>query len=59
MAIEEMQEKLNVIKDLARKHSKWLLRYTNVHVHRHEELMSIIFAAKTHREKSKKGKNPK
>ena len=59
VAMEELQDKLNVIKDLAREHSRWLLRYTNVHVQRHEELILIIVSVKAYREKAKKGKKEK
>lgn len=59
VATTEIQDWLSVVKYLAREHSKWLLRYTNVHVHRHEELIPIIVVAKAYREKSKKGKNAK
>ena len=59
MAMEEIKDQLSAIKDLAREHSKWLLRYTNVHVHRHEELIPIIITAKAYRTKSEKGKKVK
>ena len=59
MAMEELQDQLGVVKDLAREHFKWLLRYTNVHVHKHEELIPIIVAAKAYREKAEKGKKAK
>ena len=59
MAKEELPNQLNVIKELAREHSKWLLRYTNVHVSRHEELILIMVAAKAYRAKTEKGKKLK
>lgn len=59
VAKEEMQEQLNAIKDLAREHSKWLLRYTNVHVHRHEKFIPIIVASKVYKAKLEKGKKAK
>ena len=59
MAMEELQDHLGTIKDLAQEHSKWLLRYTNVHIHRHEELIPIIVAAMAYRTKTKKGKKVK
>ena len=59
MAMEEIQDRLSVVKDLAREHSKCLLRYTNVHVHRNEELIPIIIATKAYRTKSEKGKKAK
>ena len=59
MVMEELQDWLDTVKDLAREHSKWLLRYTNVHVHKHEELIPIIVAAKAYREKAEKGKKAK
>lgn len=59
VAMEEIQDHLNVVKDLARENSKWLLRYTNVHVHRNEELIPIIFITKAYRGKSEKRKKVK
>lgn len=59
MAMEELQDRLSTVKDLTRENSKWLLRYTNVHVSRHEELIPIIFFPKAYREKAKKGKKAK
>ena len=59
MAIEELQDWLGTIKDLAWDQSKWLLRYTNVHVYKHEELIPIIVVAKVYRAKVKKGKKAK
>jgi len=57
--MEEIQDQLNVVKDLAKEHSKYLLRYTNVHVHRHEELIPIIVTAKAYSEKLEKGQKMK
>ena len=45
--------------NLTRENSKWLLRYTIVHVHRHEELIPIIVATKAYMVKSEKGKKAK
>ena len=59
MATEELLDQLNVVKQLAREHSKWLLRYTNIHMPRHEELIPIIVAAKAYRTKVEKGKKTK
>ena len=56
---EELQDRLNVFKYLARVHSKWLLRYTNVHVQRHEELILIIVSAKAYKENEEKEKKVK
>ena len=38
VAMEEIENKLNVVKELAREHSNWVLRYTNIHVPKNEEL---------------------
>ena len=57
MAKEELQEQVNAVKDMAREHSKWLIRYTNVHVSRLEELISTIVAANAHKAKLDKEKN--
>ena len=54
VAMEELQDKLNVVKELAREHSKWLLRYTNILVPKHEELIPIIVATKAYRAKAGK-----
>ena len=59
MASIELTSQLNVVKELDCEHSKWLLRFTNVHVPNHEELIPIIVAAKSYREKTKKGKKSK
>ena len=59
MAMEELQDQLNDVKELAREHSKWLLRYTNIHMPRHEELIPIIVATKVYRTKVEKGKKAK
>ena len=32
VAIEKLPNQLNAVKELARDHSKWLLRYTNIHM---------------------------
>ena len=44
------------MKELARDHSRWLLRYTNIYVPKHEELIAIVVAAKAYRIKMEKGK---
>ena len=59
MAMEELLDELNIMKELTREHSKWLLRYTKIHVPRHEELMPIIIVAKAYRKKVEKGKKVK
>ena len=53
VVVEEWPNQLNVVKELAWEHSKWLLRFTNIHVPNHEELIPIIVVAKTYREKNK------
>jgi hypothetical protein len=45
--------------NLARENSKLLLRYTNIHVPRNDELIPIIVAARAYREKVEKGKKEK
>ena len=57
VATEELPNQLNVVKELARDHSRWLLRYTNIHMPKHDELISIMVAAKAYRIKTEKGKN--
>ena len=57
--MEELLYQLNVVKELASDHSKWLLRYTNIHVPRHEELILIIVVAKEYRAKIEKGNKSK
>ena len=59
MAIEEFLNQLNSVKELAREHSKWLLRYKKIHVPKYEELIPIIVATKVHRTKEEKGKKSK
>ena len=59
VVVDELTGQLNEVKELARENSKWLLRFTNVHVPNHEELISIIFFAKEYREKIEKGKKSK
>ena len=59
VTIEEIQEWLDAIKELARKLSKWLIRYTTIHIIRYEEIILIIIAAKSYKvelEKKTKGK---
>ena len=55
VAIEELPYQLNSIKELAKDHSRWLLRYTNIHVPKHEKLIPIIVAAKAYQIKIEKG----
>lgn len=59
VAAEELTSQLDAVKELAREHSRWLLRFTNVHVPNHEELIPIIDAAKAYRAKTEKGKKSK
>ena len=59
VATEELPNQLNAVKELAREHSKWLLRYTNIHVPKHEELIPIIVATKAYKTKEVKGKKSK
>lgn len=59
VAMEELPNQLNAMKELAREHSKWLLRYTNIHVPKHKELIPIIVATKTYRVKIEKEKKSK
>ena len=59
MGAEELPNQLNVVKERYQEHSKWLLRFTNVHVPDHEELILIIVVAKAYREKIEKGKKSK
>ena len=59
MATKELPNQLNAVKELAKEHSKWLLRHTNIHVPKHEELIPMIVVAKAYRTKAKKGKKTK
>ena len=59
VAATELTSQLNSLKELAREHSRWLLRFTNVHVSSNEELIPIIVAARAHKVKMEKGKKPK
>ena len=59
VAAEELSNQLNAVKELTHEHSKWLLRFTNVHVPNHEELIPIIVATKAYRVKIEKGKKSK
>ncbi len=47
------------MEELAREHSRWLLRYTNFYVPKHEELIPIVVATKAYRKKMEKGKKEK
>ena len=59
MVMEELPNQLNDVKELARENSKWILRYTNIHVPNHEELIPIIVVDKAYRAKIEKGKKSK
>ena len=56
---KEVTSQLNEVKELTLEHSRWLLRFTNIYVPSHEELIPIIVAAKAYRAKTKKGKKSK
>ena len=55
----ELTGQLNFVKELAQEHSRWLLRFTNVHVSSNEEIIPIIVAARAYRAKIEKGKKLK
>ena len=55
----ELTGQLNFVKELAREHSRWLLRFKNVHMSSNEEIIPIIVAARAYRAKIKKGKKSK
>ena len=59
MAIEELLNQLNAMKELAREHLRWHLRFTNINVPNHKELIPIIVVTKEYRVQTKKGKNSK
>ena len=59
VAAEEVTSQLNEVKELALEHSRWLLRFTNVHVPNHEELIPIIVTAKAYSTRNEKGKKSK
>lgn len=59
MVAEELTGQVNSVKELAQEHSRWLLRFTNVHVSSNEELIPIIVAARAYKKKIEKGKNSK
>ena len=59
MAMEEFPNQLNNVKELSREHSKWVLRFTSVHLPSHEELVPIIVIAKAYRVKYGEGKKSK
>ena len=59
VATKEVTSQLNEVKELTLEHSRWLLRFTNVHVPNHEELIPIIVATKAYRAKTEKGKKSK
>ena len=59
MTMGELPKQLNVVRELAKEHSKCLLRYTNVYVPKYEELIPIVVARKAHRASMEKGKKVK
>ena len=59
VAAEEAANQQNEAKELTQEHARWLLRFTNVHVPSHNELIPIIAAAKAYRAKTEKGKKPR
>ena len=59
VAAEEVTSQQNEAKELTLEHSRWLLRFTNVHVPSHDELIPIMAAAKAYRTKTEKGKKSK
>lgn len=59
VAATELIGQLNSVKELAQEHSRWLSRFTNVHVSSNEELIPIIVAGRAYREKIEKGKKSK
>lgn len=54
--MKETLERVRATKDMAREHVKWLIRHSHVQVPRYEELVPILVAAASHREKLDKGK---
>ena len=56
---EEVTSQQSEAKELTLEHSRWLLRFTNVHVPSHDELIPIMAAAKAYRTKTEKGKKSK
>ena len=59
MAAEEAANQKNQAKELTQEHARWLLRFTNVHVPNHNDLIPIIAAAKAYKAKTEKGKKSK
>ena len=59
VAMGELPKQLNLVRELSKEHSKCLLRYKNVYVPKHEELIPIFLAAKAHQENMEKGKKMK
>ena len=55
----ELTSQLNSVKELAQENSRWLLRFTNVHLSSNEELIPIIVAARAYKAKIEKGKKSK
>ena len=56
---EEVAGQQNEAKELTLEHARWLLRFTNVHIPSHEELIPIMAATKAYRAKIEKGKKSK
>ena len=52
VAAKEVTSQQNKAKELTLEHSRWLLRFTNVHVPNHDELIPIMAAAKAYRTKT-------
>ena len=52
VAAEEVTSQQSKAKELTLEHSRWLLRFTNVHVPSHDELIPIMAAAKSYRAKT-------
>ena len=59
MATTKLPKQLPTIRELVKEHSKCLLRYTNVYVPKHEELVPIMVTARAHRADLEKGKKTK
>ena len=59
MAAEEAANQQNHAKEMTQEHARWLLRFTDVHVPSHNDLIPIIAAAKAYKAKIEKGKKPK
>ena len=59
VATEEVASQQNEAKELTLEHSRGILRFTNVHVPSHDELIPILAAAKAYKTKTEKGKKSK